>query len=190
MTARQVAFLRAINVGGHTVTMADLRRHLGAIGLVDVETFIASGNVVFNSDEPRADLERQIETGLRAALGYDVATFVRTDREVARIANVDRVAGTVPRPGETIFVGFLREPLPAPARAALTELSTEDDLLEARGRELFWLRRGSMRDSPISGALIEKTLGRVANDGRTTLRNANTLRRLAEKYPVGSAREP
>ena len=46
---RYIAFLRAINVGGHTVKMAELKRLFEALGFTNVETFIASGNVIFDS---------------------------------------------------------------------------------------------------------------------------------------------
>jgi uncharacterized protein (DUF1697 family) len=44
---KYVAFLRAINVGGHTVKMDHLRRLFEALGFTNVETFIASSDVVF-----------------------------------------------------------------------------------------------------------------------------------------------
>ena len=56
---RHVAFLRAVNVGGRTVRMADLTKRLGRLGLQDVSTFIASGNVCFTArDEPGAGERR------------------------------------------------------------------------------------------------------------------------------------
>ncbi|HLE57521.1 MAG TPA: DUF1697 domain-containing protein, partial [Rhodothermia bacterium] len=67
---RFIAFLRAINVGGHTVTMADLRTHFESLGFDRVETFIASGNVIF--DAPSSDtksLAVRIENRLRENLG-------------------------------------------------------------------------------------------------------------------------
>jgi uncharacterized protein (DUF1697 family) len=76
--ARSVAFLRAINVGGHTVKMADLRRSFEALGFGGVATHIASGNVIFETDagDPAA-LEDRIEKALQTDLGYRVDTFVR-----------------------------------------------------------------------------------------------------------------
>ena len=85
---RLIAFLRAINVGGHTVKMDYLRQLFESMGFTGIETFIASGNVIFTSqaaDNP-ANLERAIESGLRLALGYEVATFIRTEAELAAIA--------------------------------------------------------------------------------------------------------
>ena len=46
---RYIAFLRAVNVGGRIVKMDELREHFAAAGFSDVETFIASGNVIFSS---------------------------------------------------------------------------------------------------------------------------------------------
>jgi uncharacterized protein (DUF1697 family) len=77
---RYFAFLRAINVGGHTVTMENLRKLCESFGLSDVETFIASGNLIFQSSEPNtAALELKIASGLQSALGYEVATFIRSE---------------------------------------------------------------------------------------------------------------
>ena len=84
---RHIAFLRAINVGGHTVKMDRLRDLFAGMGFANVETFIASGNVIFDAPAPgTAALERKIETGLLTALGYRVDTFIRTPAELAAVA--------------------------------------------------------------------------------------------------------
>ena len=81
---RTIAFLRAVNVGGHTVKMDALRRHFESLGFSNVETFIASGNVIFETPFKNArTLESSIENKLRDALGYEVAAFLRTDAELA-----------------------------------------------------------------------------------------------------------
>jgi uncharacterized protein (DUF1697 family) len=71
---RRIAFLRAINVGGHNVvTMAALRGHFEALGFEQVETFINSGNVIFKSKATSdAALERKIEAHLEKSLGCEV----------------------------------------------------------------------------------------------------------------------
>ena len=86
---RYIAFLRAVNVGGHNlVKMDSLRRLFGSLGFSSVETFIASGNIVFESTPKDARiLEREIANGLREALGYEVATFIRTGAELAAVAD-------------------------------------------------------------------------------------------------------
>src|SRR5580765_8114539 len=83
---RLVAFLRAINVGGHTVEMVKLKKLFEQLAFSGVETFIASGNVIF--DAPKATpaaLEKKIAAHLEKALGYEVGTFLRTPVELAAV---------------------------------------------------------------------------------------------------------
>ncbi len=182
-----VAFLRAINVGGHVVKMDALRAHFETIGLAGVETFIASGNVAFTaSSRTPGTLERKIEAHLLAKLGYEVATFLRTPEELAALlAARPFPAAEMSSAANTLHVGFLRE---APASAAvkkLAELAGSEDRFRVAGREAYWLRRGRMSDSKFSGAVLEKTLGMPA-----TLRNMNTVRTIVEKLGSSTRRRP
>src|SRR4051794_2210664 len=88
---RYAAFLRGINVGGHRVTSGELRSILGEIGLAEVATFRASGNVIFSAEgRERPDkIASRVEGALSESLGYAVPTFVRTEREVRAIAELE-----------------------------------------------------------------------------------------------------
>lgn len=178
---RFIAFLRAINVGGRTVKMTELCARFEALGFSGVASFIASGNIIFES--PAADaraLEERIERELRASLGYEVATFVRSVAEVSGIARYEAFPAAAPRAeGTSLHVGFLREPPSAEARAALLGLRTEVHEFHVQGREFYWLCRIRMSESTITGARLERTLGMP-----TTMRNVNTVHRLAAKYPA------
>ena len=175
---RYVAFLRAINVGGHVVRMERLREIFEWVGVKNVETFIASGNVIFESAKDAAKLEKKIEHALMKELGYAVPTFLRTDAEVAEIAKYQPFSPTEELPQPTLFVGFLSEAPRAESAARLVTASTEIDQFHINRRELYWRCRGKLNESPFSGAKLEKMLGLA-----TTLRNVNTVRRLAAKYP-------
>src|SRR5215831_4752138 len=84
---KYVAFLRAINVGGHTVKMHRLCALFERLRFSNIESFIASGNVLFDSRSKRTPaLEQQIADHLHESLGYEVTTFVRTLPELAEIA--------------------------------------------------------------------------------------------------------
>jgi len=99
-----VAFLRAVNVGGRVVRMEDLRRIFAEAGQTNVETFIASGNVIFDSKSRSIPaLTRMLEAALQKALKYDVDTFIRTMSDVARIARYRPFGDS----GGTLYVGFL-----------------------------------------------------------------------------------
>src|ERR1039458_910825 len=83
---RYVALLRGINLGGHTVKMDRLKKLFEELGLKNVETFIASGNVVFESASKNAGaLEKKIAVHLEKSLGFPAATFLRTDQELAAV---------------------------------------------------------------------------------------------------------
>ena len=174
---RYVAFLRAVNVGGRVVKMAALKRIFEGMRLGEVETFIASGNVIFSSAGDAGKLETLIEQGLQKALGYPVVTFLRTTKDIAAVAARDPFGTSVP-PGGRIYVGFLRDSPPPSLRRKVIELGTPTDTFAIDGRELYWMCATPSRESIISGATLEKVLGQPA-----TLRNVNTVRRLAVKYP-------
>ncbi|MGZ8515610.1 MAG: DUF1697 domain-containing protein [Candidatus Limnocylindrales bacterium] len=176
--AQDVAFLRAINVGGHTVKMADLRRSFEALGFNAVETHIASGNVIFETDATDAtELERRIEDALQADLGYRVDTFVRTADELAAIASHRPFDGVdVEASGWRSFIVFLGAPPGAGPVERLLASTCEFDTFEVDDRQVYWLVRGRYSDSRFSGALLEKTLGMPA-----TVRGAPTVRQIAAK---------
>jgi uncharacterized protein (DUF1697 family) len=173
--ARYVAFLRAINVGGHTVAMARLREVFEAFGARDVSTIVASGNVIFDAGGRRtaAALELAIAAHLEEALGYAVPAFLRTPAEMARIAAHDPWAGTAVARATT-FVCVLAEAPGAAARRAVAAASTAEDELAIDGRELYWRRHGAFSDSPLAKRGIEKATGMTM-----TVRNVTTMRKVA-----------
>jgi uncharacterized protein (DUF1697 family) len=179
-----IAFLRAINVGSHNVTMERLRQEFKALGLKEVETFIASGNVIFASPskEP-ARLEQKIEAQLQKALGYEVKVFLRTDSEIAALASFKPFPGSQLKEAVALNVGFVAKPLDNEATKALMAMKSEIDDFRVEGREVFWLCRMKQSDSKFSNVRFEKAL-----KARATWRNANTIARLAAKYPPLSDR--
>ena len=175
---RYVAFLRAINVGGHVVKMDALRRLFGELGFTNVETFIASGNVVFAStSRSPASLEKRIEAHLQKSLGYEVKTFIRSDAEVAAIAGCTPFPTARVKSSPTFCVGFLAAPLAPDAVKALMALKTPSDEFHVNGREVYWLSKKTQGESIFSNALLEKTL-----KTRSTFRGLNTIVKLAAKH--------
>ena len=158
------------------MTMDRLRDCFVGVGLTKVETFIASGNVIFEcAARPARPLERKIEKHLHATLGYDVATFLRTPADVAAVA---AYAAFPPESGQcTLSIGFIADEPAADARRALAALRTDMDEFTVVGREFYWLCRTRTSDSTITGKKLERALGLPF-----TVRNATTVRRLAAKY--------
>ena len=175
---RLIAFLRAINVGGHHVTMKELRGLFDALGFKEVDTFIASGNVIFTSRSKGIQiLQQRIEDRLRTSLGYEVKAFIRTEAEVAAIACYQPFKESQLRCAEALNVGFLAEPLGAAATKALMALKTDIDDFHVHGREVYWLCKRRQSESTFSNALLERTL-----HVRSTFRGVSTVSRLAAQY--------
>ena len=171
---RCVAFLRAVNVGGHTVKMDALRAAFEALAFRNVETFIASGNVIFDSRaRDLAALERKIEAQLLTSFGFEIHTFVRTLDEVAALA----VHTAFDAPATTQVVGFLRSAPTPQALRTIAQMATDVDRLQVQGRELFWFSDDRQSESVFSNAAFERAL-----DMRTTFRGLSTLRKLVAKH--------
>jgi uncharacterized protein (DUF1697 family) len=178
---RYVSFLRAINVGGRRAKMAHLRKLFEALGFFDVKTFIASGNVIFDSEtEDTEMLERKIEDHLRESLGYEVATFVRAASELADVTRYQPFdPSDLDVEGNSLYIAFLHTPPSAGTEQKLMAFRSEVDDFRIHGREVYWLCRKKMSESSFSGALLEKTMGMPA-----TIRNATTIKKLVAKYPA------
>lgn len=171
---KYVAFLRAINVGGHAIIkMTDLKKMFEAAGLANVQTYIQSGNVIFESEETADSLAKQIERQLEKAAEYKIELFVRTMREVQSIAEKSPFKA---KDGEIVYVTFLNKKPDKKTQQALLDLKSEADQFAFKGREVYTLRRDRER-SAFSNNFVEKILKMPA-----TSRNLTTIAKIAEKY--------
>ena len=180
---RCVAFLRAVNVGGHTVKMEALRAAFEALGFEPVQTFIASGNVIFETRaRDLAALERHIEAALLAAFGFEIHTFVRTERELAALVAHAAFGDDAIEAAATHVVGFLAAAPDAMARRAIDALRGDADRFHHHGREFYWLSGNRQSESTFSNVAFERALR-----GRSTFRGMSTLRKLLAKLSAAGA---
>lgn len=171
-----IAFLRAINVGGHTVKMDRLRKLFEEAGMREVSTFIASGNVIFEGDGDAAKLEGEIAAHLQNALGYEVGVFIRTPEELTAILTHPPFTAEEVEEAATLYICFLpSEPGAATARE-VAAVSTPSHILRVHGRELYWLCRTKISESDVDERALSRALGMPM-----TMRNLNTVRRILAK---------
>jgi uncharacterized protein (DUF1697 family) len=172
---RYAAFLRGVNVGrNHRVSSAELKAMFQELGAEDVATFRTSGNVVFEA--PR-DMTRAIEAHLEQALGFEVAIFLRTEKQLKEIAahrpfpkkDVEASKGK-------LQVSMLGKKPAAAVRKKALALATDQDRLAFGERELYWLPSGGTLDSELDRKALDTLLG------PTTMRTKGTVELLAEKY--------
>ncbi len=175
---KYVAFLRAVNVGGHVVKMDELRELFSSLKFSNVETFIASGNVIFDTKSaPDRKLEEKIEKSLEAALGYEVGTFVRSLDEIRAVIAHQAFPSDAVKAAYVVNVGFMRDSLSTSVVEQAMSFRTEIDDFHIHGREVYWLCRIRQSDSKFPAKKFEKAI-----TGPATWRNMNTVVRLAEKY--------
>ncbi len=174
---RYVAFLRGMNLGRRRIKNPELCVAFEHIGFTNVAAYLASGNVIFDAEEAGPDVVAgSIEDGLRASLGYEVPTFLRSADEVRAIAGYAPFADVTEERTGKMQVAMVRDEVDESARASVLELSNDADLLEMVGRELYWWPKGNFLDSELDLKVVEGILGPV------TIRTKGTVERLAKKF--------
>lgn len=172
-----IALLRAINVGGRFVKMADLRTGLSHKGFGEVESHIQSGNLRFTSGlRSAAKVELALETALVGVCGFTVRAIVRTPEQLADVASYG--AGLeVPLEAEVRrYVTFLKKDPPDELVAMMSRWDVVGERAQVRGRELYvWLAHPS-HQAKLTNARIERG-GVVA-----TTRDWKVVSALGEKW--------
>ena len=164
MTA-YVALLRAVNVGGTgKLAMADLKAFCEALGFSAVRTYIASGNVLFESGKSESAVKAALEQRLAEYAGKPVGVLVRTAAEMAMVAQ--RNPFTQAAPNRVVAI-FLDAPPPADALANVSR--KQDEELALGTREIYVHYGEGMADS--------RLMIPAAKIG--TARNMNTVAKLA-----------
>lgn len=156
-----IAFLRGINVGGkNKIKMADLKRVLEAVGLARVETYIQSGNIIFESDETEETLRAKIERKIEKSFGIFSAVILRSFGELERLIqnlpfSQEEItdAESQNSEGESLYVSLMAA-APAPEKSDfLNSFQIADDACRINGREIYILLRHSIRNSKLAASL-------------------------------------
>ncbi len=166
-----IALLRAVNVGGTgKLPMAELKAMCERLGYADVRTYIASGNVLFQSAGPVAKVKAALEEALRAYAGKPVGVMVRTPTEMAAVLAANPFPDAAPNRTMVIFLDG------APAANALeTVTGLKNEELALGVREIYVHYGDGIGDSKLKIA--------AATPG--TARNMNTVAKLVELAGVG-----
>jgi uncharacterized protein (DUF1697 family) len=177
---RYVAFLRGINLGNRRPPMSQLKALFEELGFAHVATFIASGNVIFETKSTdTGKLEERIEKHLKGALKYEVDTFVRSEAELSKILALNPFP-KLSKEGANIHVAFLKEALRRDLAKKFVACGNDDDAFAVVGSEYYWLRRGRMTDSEIWDSPELKAL----KIPKGTMRNMSSVRKLAAKHGI------
>ncbi|HEX8623139.1 MAG TPA: DUF1697 domain-containing protein [Allosphingosinicella sp.] len=173
--ARLIALLRAVNVGGRKLPMAELRALCGELGWEDVETYIQSGNLVFRAGGRPDAIEARLEEAIEARFGLDVPVIVRTASQWAALAAANPFEDAARDEPNRLQLLVSKRPLEADAAEKLTERAQAGERVEAAGGALWLHYPQGVASSKLTPALIDKACGSPA-----TGRNWNTVLKLRE----------
>jgi uncharacterized protein (DUF1697 family) len=161
-----VALLRAVNVGGAgKLPMVELKAICEALGFADVRTYIASGNVVFESDADERTIKQALERALAEYAGKPVGVLVRTGSEMSDVAAANPFPEAAPN--RTVAI-FLDAPPPG------------DFLSGVSGRQGEGIVAGRREIYVHYGDGVGHSKLRIAAASTGTARNINTIAKLAE----------
>jgi uncharacterized protein (DUF1697 family) len=163
---KYVALLRAINVGGTgKLPMADLKAMCEEAGFAHVQTYIASGNVVFESKASEAKVKAALEKRLHAYAGKPVGVVVRTAAEMAAVVKANPFPEASPSQAVAIFLDK-----PPTADALEQAVGVNDEKMRLGKREIFVHFPSGQGRSKL----------RIPAAKAGTARNMNTVAKLAD----------
>ena len=161
-----VALLRAVNVAGTgKLPMTELKAIGEACGFENVRTFIASGNLLFESDKSEAAVSKLVEDRLEAFFGKRVPVFVRSAAEMAEVVAGNPFGDDKP---SRVMAHFIAE---APTKAMLDEARDVQGERMAIGPRVIYISYGEG---------IGKTRLKLPAIKNGTARNLNSVARIAE----------
>jgi uncharacterized protein (DUF1697 family) len=170
--ARYAAFPRGVNVGGVNLKMAEVAASLTEAGFEDVQTVLASGNVVLTSKGSATTVKKKAEAALRETFGYDAWVLVYELADVRQIA--DAYPFEPELEGHHSYVTFVSDPEVLDELAALAGNAGPDEKISRGDGVLYWqVPKSSTLDS-----VIGKTMGKKRNKSSTTTRNLRTLAKV------------
>jgi len=175
---RYIAILRGINVGtGRKVPMADLKKLCDNMGLQNVQTYIQSGNVVFEMPQPKSvsELETRLQQAFTEAFGFDIPVFIRTDREWAESIAQNPFLKEENVDIDRLHLTCLKE-IPSQELVAKTKMFQYlPDRYEIIGKDVFIFCAAGYGTSKLVNSFFESKLKTPA-----TTRNWKTVMKLHE----------
>jgi uncharacterized protein (DUF1697 family) len=171
--SQYLALLRGVNVGGkNLVKMADLRAGFEELGLADVSTYIASGNLLFRAPrQRREELAARVESELTRRLGIELKVVLLTEAQLrAVVEGAPRGFGAKSHLCDVVFV---RKPLTVKKTFAVVQIR--------EGVDRAWPGKGVLYFSRLAAKASSSRLNKVASlpeYKNMTIRNWNTTTKL------------
>lgn len=172
---RKIAVLRGINVGGkRRILMVDLKSLCEKLGWQNVESYIQSGNLIFNSDKPNSELENDLEKAIEERFGFSVPVIVRSSKELKSSIEknpFDDESASI----DQLHLTLLKEKPAQENTELIQNYVSEPDSFQIIDKDVFILCKGKYHKTKLTNNFFEKKL----LTGATT-RNWKTVLKLCE----------
>jgi uncharacterized protein (DUF1697 family) len=167
-----VALLRGINVGGHRkVPMAALRETAEALGLRNVRTYVASGNLVFESEKAAGTLEALLEKAIAHRFGFAVDVVVRSAAQLSALVAANPLMRECDKQPAFVHMSVgKRAPTEADVAALAAKAGSNECVMSAGGAIWIWFGDGAGQSK----------IGTGKSTGVWTARNWRTILALQE----------
>ena len=176
---KHLALLRGINIGPHKkIPMVELKEMFEKdLGISDAKTFLATGNVVFESGKKSETLEAGIEKAIQSHFGFEVPTQVVDVTEVEAMVKQDPFKGITPTKNTRLYATFVPRGIKVPAPSAMQKENVPGfTIIAAHGQIILsHLELGGANGTPEIMKILEKLTTK-----EITTRNWNTV----EKFVV------
>ena len=173
--ARLIALLRAVNVGGRKLPMAELRALCAELGWEDVQTYIQSGNVVFTAPGKREEIEGRLEAAIKARFGMDVPAMVRTASQWSGYVAANPFPKVAEDSPNRLQLLVSKAPPRKDAAEKLMDRAQAGEKVESAGGALWFHYPEGVGTSKLTPAIIDKAAG-----SPSTSRNWRTVLKLHE----------
>ena len=170
----RIALIRAINVGGRSMPMAELRAMVAQLGFTGVHTLLQSGNLVFRGEGSDEAVEAKLEAASEQRFGYQADYFVRTIDDWDEIITNNPFADEARNDPARLVVVTLKSKVADGAVDTLRGAIKGREYAEAKGRCAYVVYPDGQGESKLAISVIERALG-----ARGTARNWNTVLKLA-----------
>ncbi len=172
---RHVALLRADNVGGRRLPVAELRALCDGLGWRDVVTYIQSGNLLFTGNGSRAALEAALEAAIAERFAMAVPTIVRSAAEWSRLAETKPFPEVPETEFNRVMLLVSKRPPAADAEQAIGAKAAAGERVQRAGDALWIHFPDGAGRSKLTPSSIDRAIGSPA-----TARNHRTVLKLAE----------
>ncbi|MFC5648384.1 DUF1697 domain-containing protein [Paenibacillus solisilvae] len=175
------ALLRGINVSGHNmIKMTELKRMFEEMGFARVQTYINSGNVLFESEEEGESLEARIEQEISSVFGLTISVMVRSESEWKTITATCPFSPETLIDKQSIHLTLLKKAPTQEELDRLPDIELEGDEYLIDGREIYVLYRRSSLDSKLTKK-FQKLVPATSRNWKTVIKLAEMAKALETK---------